>query len=390
MAAEGKDMSGADPDWNGMPEAEFRGILSAFIEDECPAGLRHYPHRFPAETTMPWYRALHRRNFIAPGWPVEYGGMGLTPDRHLIFIEEMESAGTPWLHDAGVRNLGPAIIAWGTQEQKAHYLPKMHAGEHIWCQGYSEPAAGSDLASLQCDGRIEGGRLIINGQKIWTTSAHVASHMFALIRTNRSGPKQEGISFVLIDMRLPGITVRPIENLSGHPDFCEVFFDDVSVGIECILGEPDKGWAVARSLLGFERIWAGSPKRALKVLLALRRQMEERGLLTGDYWRDRLAQAIFDTQDAQDMYAGFADLVRSDGKVGVEISALKIWSTSVFQRLSELLLEVAGSDAVLAGEGASDLLAPYYESRAPTIFAGTNEIHRNILARSVLGLPKSD
>ncbi|NIJ58922.1 hypothetical protein FHS82_002777 [Pseudochelatococcus lubricantis] len=383
-------MSGADPDWNGMPEAEFRGILSAFIEDECPAGLRHYPHRFPAETTMPWYRALHRRNFIAPGWPVEYGGMGLTPDRHLIFIEEMESAGTPWLHDAGVRNLGPAIIAWGTQEQKAHYLPKMHAGEHIWCQGYSEPAAGSDLASLQCDGRIEGGRLIINGQKIWTTSAHVASHMFALIRTNRSGPKQEGISFVLIDMRLPGITVRPIENLSGHPDFCEVFFDDVSVGIECILGEPDKGWAVARSLLGFERIWAGSPKRALKVLLALRRQMEERGLLTGDYWRDRLAQAIFDTQDAQDMYAGFADLVRSDGKVGVEISALKIWSTSVFQRLSELLLEVAGSDAVLAGEGASDLLAPYYESRAPTIFAGTNEIHRNILARSVLGLPKSD
>lgn len=383
-------MPGADPDWNGMPEAEFRGILSAFIEDECPAGLRHYPHRFPAETTMPWYRALHRRNFIAPGWPVEYGGMGLTPDRHLIFIEEMESAGTPWLHDAGVRNLGPAIIAWGTQEQKAHYLPKMHAGEHIWCQGYSEPAAGSDLASLQCDGRIEGGRLIINGQKIWTTSAHVASHMFALIRTNRSGPKQEGISFVLIDMRLPGITVRPIENLSGHPDFCEVFFDDVSVGIECILGEPDKGWAVARSLLGFERIWAGSPKRALKVLLALRRQMEERGLLTGDYWRDRLAQAIFDTQDAQDMYAGFADLVRSDGKVGVEISALKIWSTSVFQRLSELLLEVAGSDAVLAGEGASDLLAPYYESRAPTIFAGTNEIHRNILARSVLGLPKSD
>lgn len=383
---------GADaaPDWNALPEAEFRRILRDFIAAECPPELLHYAHRYPAEVSQPWYRALHRRNFIAPGWPVAYGGMGLSPDRHLIFIEEMEAAGTPWLHDAGVRNLGPAIIAWGTEAQKAHYLPKMHAGEHIWCQGYSEPAAGSDLASLQCDGRIEGGRMVINGQKIWTTSAHVANHIFALIRTDRSGAKQEGISFVLIDMRLPGITVRPIENLSGYPDFCEVFFDNVTVPTDCILGAPHKGWSVARSLLGFERIWAGSPKRAFKVLLALRRQIEARGLLGNDYWRDRLAQATFDTQDAQDMYAGFADLVRTDGKVGVEISALKIWSTSIFQQLSELLLEVTGSDAVLAGEGPADLLAPYYESRAPTIFAGTNEVHRNILARSVLGLPKSD
>ncbi|MFB9947949.1 acyl-CoA dehydrogenase family protein [Rhizobium puerariae] len=383
-------MTDPAPDWNAMAEEDFRRMLRDFIETECPAELRHYPHRFPADVSMPWYRALHRRNFIAPGWPVEYGGMGLRPDRHLIFIEEMEAAGTPWLHDAGVRNLGPAIIAWGTEVQKAHYLPLMHSGEHIWCQGYSEPSAGSDLASLQCDGRIEGDRMVVNGQKIWTTSAHVANHIFALIRTDRTGPKQEGISFVLIDMGLPGITVRPIENLSGHPDFCEVFFDDVVVGTDCILGEPNKGWAVARSLLGFERIWAGSPKRAFKVLLALRRLMEERGLLASDYWRDRLAQAIFDTQDAQDMYGGFADLVRADGKVGVEISALKIWSTGTFQRLSELLLEAAGSDAALAGEGAADLLAPYYESRAPTIFAGTNEVHRNILARSVLGLPKSD
>jgi len=383
-------MTDPEPDWNAMPEEDFRRMLRDFIEAECPPELRYYPHRFPPEVSMPWYQALHRRNFIAPGWPVEYGGMGLRPERHLIFIEEMEAAGTPWLHDSGVRNLGPAIIAWGTEAQKTHYLPRMHSGEHIWCQGYSEPSAGSDLASLQCDGRIEGDRIVINGQKIWTTSAHVASHIFALIRTGRTGPKQEGISFVLIDMSLPGITVRPIENLSGHPDFCEVFFDNVVVSTDCILGEPNKGWAVARSLLGFERIWAGSPKRALKVLLALRRLMEERGLLASDYWRDRLAQAIFDTQDAQDMYSGFADLVRTDGKVGVEISALKIWSTATFQRLSELLLEVAGSDAVLLGDGASDLLTPYYESRAPTIFAGTNEVHRNILARSVLGLPKSD
>jgi len=383
-------MNRTAPDWNAMPEAEFRSFLREFIEAECPAELRHHPHRYPAQVTMPWYRALHRRRLIAPGWPVEHGGMGLSPDRHLIFIEEMEQAGTPWLHDAGVRNLGPAIIAWGTDAQKAHYLPAMHAGEHIWCQGYSEPAAGSDLASLQCDGRVEGERIVINGQKIWTTSAHVANHIFALIRTDRAGPKQEGISFCLIDMGLPGITVRPIETLSGHPDFCEVFFDDVVVPTSCILGEMNQGWKVARSLLGFERIWAGSPRRALRVLMALRREMEHRGLMTDPLWRDRLARATMDTLDAQDMYAGFADLVRSDGKVGVEISALKIWSTSIFQTLSELLLEVCGSDALLCGEGTADHHAPYYESRAPTIFAGTNEVHRNILARSVLGLPKSE
>lgn len=379
-----------NPDWNLMPEPEFRQALRQVIDSDCPPALRHYPHRYPASVTMPWYQALHRRNMIAPGWPVDYGGMGLRPDRHLIFIEEMEAAGTPWLHDAGVRNLGPAIIAWGTEAQKARYLPAMHAGEHIWCQGYSEPAAGSDLASLQCDGRVEGDRLIITGQKIWTTSAHVATHMFGLIRTARSGAKQEGISFALIDMALPGITVRPIENLSGHPDFCEVFFDAVSVPLDCILGERDKGWAVARSLLGFERIWAGSPRRALKVLIALRREAAARGLLADSLWRDRLAQAIFDTQDAQDMYAGFADLVRTDGKVGTEISALKIWSTSVFQTVSELLLEMTGTDAAMLGEGAADLLAPYWESRAPTIFAGTNEVHRNILARQVLNLPAAE
>lgn len=377
-------------DWNAMPEEAFRQHIRSFIETECPVDLRHYPHRYPAATTMPWYQALHRANMIAPGWPVEFGGMGLNPDRHLIYIEEMEAAGTPWLHDAGVRNLGPAIIAWGTEAQKAHYLPAMHAGEHIWCQGYSEPAAGSDLASLQCDGRIDGDTMVINGQKIWTTSAHVANHIFALIRTDRSGPKQEGISFVLIDMTLPGITVRPIENLSGHPDFCEVFFDNVEVPLDCVLGEVNKGWKVARSLLGFERIWAGSPKRALKVLMALRRELEARALSDDPLWRDRLAQVTFDTLDAQDMYAGFADLVRTDGKVGVDISALKIWSTSIFQNLSELLLEATGADSIVTGEGAADLQAPYYESRAPTIFAGTNEVHRNILARQVLGLPKSD
>ncbi|RDE09574.1 acyl-CoA dehydrogenase family protein [Pelagibacterium lacus] len=381
-------------DWNGLAEAEFRAILRAFIAEKCPANLRYYPYRFPAATTKVWYEALHEAGMIAPGWPVEYGGMGLTPARHLVFIEEMEAGGTPFLHDSGVRNLGPALIAWGTEAQKQHYLPAMHSGAHIWCQGYSEPSAGSDLASLSCSGRFEGDRLIINGQKIWTTSATEANHMFALVRTDTSGPKQEGITFVLVDMSLPGLTVRPIDNLSGHSDFCEVFFDDVSVGADAVVSAPNEGWKVARAQLGFERIWAGSPKRAVKTLAQVRRLMAARGLLEAPGWGERLAQATFDTLDAQDLYARFADLVGTGGTLGVEVSALKIWSTATFQSLSEMLIDAAEDEGGIAGDLDADgqpldVLAPYYESRAPAIFAGTNEIHRNILARSVLGLPKS-
>lgn len=384
----------AQTDWNTIPEAEFRATLRDFIEKRCPANLRYYPYRFPAATTKVWYTALHQAGMIAPGWPVEYGGMGLTPARHLVFIEEMETAGAPFLHDSGVRNLGPALIAWGSAAQQLHYLPAMHAGDHIWCQGYSEPSAGSDLASLSCSGRFEGDRLIINGQKIWTTSATEANRMFALVRTDSSGAKQAGITFVLIDMALPGLTVRPIDNLSGHADFCEVFFDDVTVGLDAIVGAANEGWQVARSQLGFERIWAGSPKRAVKTLAQLQRLMAARDLLDEASWSQRLAQASFDTLDAQDLYARFADLVGTGGTLGVEVSALKIWSTQTFQALSEMLIDVAAEQGGIAGDldaggQALDILAPYYESRAPAIFAGTNEVHRNILARSVLNLPKS-
>lgn len=377
-----------------MAEADFRLFIRTFTEKNCPEALRNYPYRFPAPVTDVWYKVLHNAGLIAPGWPVAYGGMGLEPARHLIFIEEMERAGAPFLHDSGVRNLGPALLAWGTQEQKDRYLPAMHAGDDIWCQGYSEPSAGSDLASLSCSARIEGQSLFINGQKIWTTSATEATHMFALVRTAKSEVKQQGITFVLIDMALPGITVRPIDNLSGHSDFCEVFFDDVEVGLHEVLGEIHQGWDVARSQLGFERIWAGSPKRAVKTLGYLKKLMATRELDNDPLWQDKYAQASFDTLDAQDLYARFADLVGSGGALGPEVSALKIFSTQTFQALSELLIDVAAEDGgiaepVVIAQGELDLLAPYYESRAPAIFAGTNEIHRNILARAVLGLPKS-
>lgn len=378
-------------DWNAMAEEDFRAHLRAFIAEHCPANLRHLRLRQPPTVTMPWYRALHAAGIIAPGWPAEFGGMALTPERHLVYIEEMEAAGTPWLHDSGVRNLGPAIIAFGTDAQKAEYLPKISAGEQIWCQGYSEPGAGSDLASLRCAGRIEGDRITITGQKIWTTSAHHATHCFCLVRTAGDGPKQHGITFVLVDMATPGITVRPIRNLGGEDDFCEVFFDGATVGTDCILGAVDDGWKVARSLLGFERIWAGSPRRARKALDELEAMVRTAGLEDEGLWQDRLVQAEFDVLDGQDLYSRFADLVSVDGTIGTEVSALKIHATEAFQRISDWTLEAAGErgtrdDAPLPGQPAPAFT--WFESRAPTIFSGANEIHRNILAQRVLGLGK--
>lgn len=378
-------------DWNAMAETDFRAHLRAFIAEHCPEELRHLRLRQPPGVTMPWYRALHAAGMIAPGWPAELGGMALTPERHLVFIEEMEAAGTPWLHDSGVRNLGPAIIAFGTEAQKAQYLPKIAMGEQIWCQGYSEPGAGSDLASLRCAGRIEGETITITGQKIWTTSAHHATHCFCLVRTSSDGPKQHGITFVLIDMTSPGITVRPIRNLGGEDDFCEVFFDEVTVGIDCILGEVDDGWKVARSLLGFERIWAGSPRRARKALEELEAIVEAAGLGDDGLWQDRLVQAEFEVLDVQDLYRRFADLVSTEGHVGTEVSALKIFATEAFQRISEWSLEAAGQgevEEVTPKLGKPSPAFTWFESRAPAIFSGANEIHRNILARRVLGLGK--
>lgn len=378
-------------DWNAMSEGDFRAHLRAFIAAECPGDLRHLRLRQPPSVTMPWYKALHAAGMIAPGWPGEWGGMALTPDRHLIYIEEMEAAGTPWLHDSGVRNLGPALIAYGTDAQKAEYLPKIAAGEQIWCQGYSEPGAGSDLASLRCAGRIEGDRITVDGQKIWTTSAHHATHCFCLVRTSSDGPKQHGITFVLIDMATPGITVRPIPNLGGEEDFCEVFFDAVTVGTDCILGAVDDGWKVARSLLGFERIWAGSPRRARKALAEFEAVVEAEGLSGEGLWQDRLVQAEWDVLDGQDLYRSFADLVSRDGQVGTEVSALKIYATESFQRIAEWTLEAAGEGGVATLEPVTGQPAPaftWFESRAPAIFSGANEIHRNILARRVLDLGK--
>jgi len=392
MATSSKEERDAS-DWDAMPDEEFRRHIQDFVQTHCPADLRFMSRRPSWSEAKPWYMALSSGGLLAPGWPVEYGGMGLTAGKHLLMMEELERGGAPWLMDSGIRNLGPVLINRGTPAQRAEYMPRMLAGDHVWCQGYSEPGAGSDLASLRTRASMDGDHLVIQGHKIWTTSANDATHMFALVRTDPAAKrKQEGISFVLLEMKQPGIRIRPIPNLAGHVDFYEVLLEGARTHRRNVVGPLHQGWEVARSQLGFERIWAGTPRRAWKALLRLEQVALSRGCFSDPAFRDRFTQVQFDVLDGEALYERHVDKLKKGEAVGAEVSALKIWATEVFQRVSELLMETAGSLGGLQGEleigdQRLNVLMPFYEARTPTIFAGTSEVHRNLIARSVLGLP---
>ncbi|MBV9756742.1 MAG: acyl-CoA dehydrogenase family protein, partial [Alphaproteobacteria bacterium] len=214
---------------DGLADDAFRAELRAWLEANYPPALRHPPHRLHLAEVRPWYDILSRQGWLAPGWPREWGGMGLSAAKQLIYIEEFERHGCARLPDHGIVMVGPLLIRYGTEEQKRRFLPKILSGEHIWCQGYSEPNAGSDLAGLATMAVRDGDDWVINGQKTWTTLALDANWIFLLARTDRQAKKQEGISFLLVPMDAPGVTVRPIINLELHDEFCETFFDNVRV-----------------------------------------------------------------------------------------------------------------------------------------------------------------
>ena len=239
-----------EQDWNALADDEFRHIIRSEFEANYPQELRFLPFRPPFEMVSAWWKRMSAKGWIAPFWPAKYGGMGLEARKALIYHEEVERWGIPRFQDHGIQMVGPVLIEWGTEAQRRRFLPPILACEHIWCQGYSEPGSGSDLASLQTKAVLDGDDFVINGQKIWTTMAHDASHIFILVRTDPDAKKQEGISFVLADMDQPGITVRPIPDMSGYAEFCEVFFDDVRTPRDNLVGELNKGWTVAKSLLG--------------------------------------------------------------------------------------------------------------------------------------------
>jgi alkylation response protein AidB-like acyl-CoA dehydrogenase len=380
-------------DHNALSDAEFRAGVRSFLEENYPAHLRFLPRRLRWHECRDWYHLLSKKGWIAPHWPVEHGGMGLTPAKLIIYFEESERAGVGRMPDQGLTMVGPTLIRFGSAEQQRQFLPAIISGEHIWCQGYSEPNAGSDLASLQTSAALDGDHFVINGSKIWTSMAHDATHIYVLVRTDRQAKKQEGISFLLVDMKTPGITVRPIRNIAGHEEFCQVFFDNVRAPRANLVGELNAGWTIAKGLLGFERLSIGSPRRPFQALEQIEVLARARGLHEEPAFVERLTQLKLDLADLESLYARYVDKVRRGEALGPDVSMLKIWAMETYQRLSELLIEAAGEYGAFEGEvrvsddAMVDVLSPFYTSRPGTIYGGSNEIQRNILAKYVLKLP---
>jgi alkylation response protein AidB-like acyl-CoA dehydrogenase len=381
-------------DWNALSDDEFRGLVRAEVQANYPEHLRYRPGRLMWADQSEWVLRLVRRGWIAPGWPCVFGGMGLSPAKQIIYVEEFERWGVGRYVDHGVLQVGPVIMRYGTREQQDTWLPPILEVEHRWAQGYSESEAGSDLASLRTRARRDGDEYLLDGQKIWTTQAHDATHIYVLARTNPEVKKQAGISFFLVDLASPGITVRQIRDIAGHGELCEVFFDSVRVPFDHLVGEENQGWTVAKSLLGHERINLGSPKLPEYGLSALQRVARASGALDDPVFRDRVATAQLDVAHLGDAYAKYTAHVARGESLGPDVSMLKIWATETFCRIADLIIEAAGDAGGLAGEqvalGAEihDVLGAFYKARPSTIYGGSNEIQRNIIATAVLGLPR--
>lgn len=376
-----------------MDEQAFRLEAREWIRANFPREWRFPPHRMSLRHTETWQRKLYEKGWSAPNWPGEYGGMGLTAYQQIIFQEEFDAHGINIAPNMAVTMLGPLLIRYGTEAQKQYYLPRILSGEIRWCQGYSEPGAGSDLAGLRTSAVPEGDHFIVNGQKTWTSFAHEADMIFMLVRTDKDAKKQEGISFLLGDMKAPGITIRRIKNLTGNSEFCEVFFDNVKVPKENIVGRLNQGWTMAKSLLGSERITIGSPRVAKYPLQLLGKLAKERGLMQDPEFRAQYDALRLDVADLDAAFVRFAEVLRRGEELGPEVSLLKIWITETYQRVTDLIIEITGEAGVL-----DEMLAladgvqvhpanHYFASRPASIYGGTNEIQRNILAKAILELP---
>ncbi|MDH2236947.1 acyl-CoA dehydrogenase [Pigmentiphaga sp. GD03639] len=382
----------ADADWGAMPEAEFRRLVRALFDTHYPQDRRHMPYRQTWAETRDWYLTLARLGWLAPAWPREHGGMGLPPDKLIAYIEEAEAYGVARPPDQGLNMVGPILMRFGTDAQRARFLPAILKGEHVWIQGYSEPNAGSDLAAVRTEAVPDGDHFVVNGQKTWTTWGSDGTHMFMLVRTDKTAKKQAGISFLLVDLKTPGITVRPIRNIADEREFCEVFFDNVRVPRENLVGGLNEGWTVAKALLGFERLFTGSPKHSQHTLRQVEKLARQRGLFDDPAFVARHTALQLDTLDLGAAYGGFADLAKRGAAIPPTVSILKIWSTETYERLALLLIEAAGEYGAVRDHAGTDeidlhVVAPLFNALGAKIFAGSNEIQRNILAKAVLELP---
>ena len=407
-----------DLDWT-PDDVAFREEVRAFLDEHLTEEIRAAGRRMTsvyADSGLQreWQRILAAKGWAAPSWPVEHGGCAWTVSQRYIFTRERVAAGAPPLSPMGIQMCGPALIGHGTPEQKGHFLPRMLSGEHFWCQGYSEPQAGSDLAALEMSAVEDDDSLLCSGTKIWITHAQEANWVFCLVRTSREERPQQGITFVLIDMTTPGVEVRPIISPSGENIQNEIIFDKVRVPKANIVGEIGRGWAVAKYLLEYER---GGTAYAPELQARLDEVAALASVLPGVTSGRLVDDPVFSTKMtaaririlALEMYEFEAmSEIASGGSPGASASVMKIVGTELSQHISELALEAAGpygrayqphagrpagtvhfehaSDGVVGSEAAA--LAPlrYINNRAASIYAGSNEIQRNLLAKAVLGL----
>ncbi len=379
---------------------EVRAFLEASLTPELRAAGRAATSVFcDPKHTLPWQRILNARGWAAPSWPKEYGGPGWTEMQRYVFAAECARAGAPPLAPMGLRMVGPVIMGFGSPEQKAHYLPRILSGEDYWCQGYSEPGAGSDLASLQLRAESDGDDYVLSGSKIWTTHAQFANRMFCLVRTSAEGKPQAGITFLLLDMASPGIDVAPIITLAGEHEVNQVFFDRVRVPKANRIGAENQGWTVAKHLLEFERGGGSAPGLHVAIQRTRTLAMEEGADAPG--YRRRLAEAEIAVQAIDISERRVLSALASGRNPGPASSMLKINGTEAMQRIDELAVEAAGAYAAVdqphAREAGSNVppvgpahsltaMPRYLNNRAASIYGGSNEIQRDIIARLVLGL----
>ena len=389
-------------------EIAFQKEVRTFIAENYPENLRSVQdegHDLSKEDFLSWHRILAKKGWIAPAWPVEYGGTGWTATERFIWSEELAAADCVGTMPFGLSMVGPVIYTFGTPEQKAKFLPGILSGDDWWCQGYSEPGAGSDLASLRTKAVREGDEYVVNGQKTWTTMAQYADWGFFLVRTDSDAKAQQGISFLLIDMKTPGVTVRPIITLGGEHEVNEVWLEDVRVPVENRVYEENKGWTCAKFLLAHERTGIAAvarSKRGVEKIKAIARteQDGDRPLIANPFFKRKISELEIDLTALE-----FTELRSLAGEAsgkgpGPESSLLKIKGSEIQQRITELALEAVGHYGApyFRGFGEGDNEHPigpdyahraaptYFNTRKTTIYGGSNEIQRNIIAKMVLGI----
>jgi len=385
-------------------EQAFRAEIRAWVRDHLPPELAHKVHhalRLSRDDLQGWAKVLGRKGWLGHGWPKAFGGPGWNAVQKHLFEEECALAGAPRVIPFGPVMVAPVIMAYGSPEQQQRFLPGIASGEVWWCQGYSEPGSGSDLASLKTRAEHRGDHYLVNGQKAWTTLGQHADWIFCLVRTSSEGKPQTGISFLLIDMKSPGVTVRPVRLLDGEYEVNEVFFDDVQVPLNHLIGQENKGWSYAKHLLSHERTHIAEVNRSKRELERLKRIAQAEGVWDDARFRDQIALLEVDVV-ALEMLVLRVLAAEKSGKNPLDIAGLlKIRGSEIQQRYAELMMLAAGPfalpfifEAMEAGWqgdfpggvlGNAPLAANYFNLRKTTIYGGSNEVQRNIVAQTLLG-----